>query len=91
MLTIADDLQSPEGRLQASPRARAAAEGRGQEAQPEGDAELPQGGLRGAHQARGAPQAPREDVLRQADPREGPDGQALAAVQVHLRQLHQGG
>ena len=91
MLIIADDLQSPQGRLQASPRARAAAEGRGQEAESQGDAELPQGGLCGAHQARGAPQAPWEDVLCQADPREGPDSQALAPVQVHLQQLYQGG
>merc|ERR1711936_577363 len=70
---------------------RAPTQGRGQEAQPQGDAELPKGSLRGAHQARGAPQAPRADVLRQADPREGPDRQALAPVQVHLQQLHQGG
>ena len=91
MLIISDDLQSPQGRLQAPPRARAAAEGRGQEAKPQGDAELPQGGLRGAHQARGAPQAPWEDVLCQAHPWEGPDSQALAPVQVHLQQLDQGG
>merc|ERR1712045_995046 len=33
----------------------------------------------------------REDVLCQADPREGPYSQALAPVQVHLQQLDQGG
>merc|ERR1711936_573376 len=70
---------------------RAPTQGRGQEAQPQGDAELPQRGLRGARQARGAPQTPRADVFRQADPREGPDRQALAPLALYLQQLDQGG
>ena len=62
----------------------------GEEAQSEGDAQLSEGGLRGSQQEGGAAEAEGEDVLCQADPGEGPHGQALVVEQVHQQQQHQG-
>ena len=82
---------SAEGGAQASPRPGARARGhQGPQAQPQGDAKLPQGGLRGSQQARGAPQAEGENVLGQNYSGEGSLRQALAAQQEHQQQLHQG-
>lgn len=57
-LHVPDDVPSSQARVSPVPVPDSA-----QEVQSEGDAQLPQGGVGGPQQARGAPQAERENVL----------------------------